>query len=183
MHRILLAACLLLCPAFASAAGPAIGDPAPAQLGKDRQGDAFDLAQHRGKVVVVTFWASWCTYCLRELPALNDVQAQVGDDFLKIVAVNVKDDNNDYRAMTKQMKDFVITLTRDRDGAIADSYGVQSYPNLWIIDPQGRVASRHIGYAEESLGQVLDEIRRVMREAIERQAAPQPAPAAAAAAG
>lgn len=166
-------ACLLLCLLFtlgsARAAAPAIGEIPPPLLGKDRDGREFDLAKARGKVVVVTFWASWCTYCLRELPALNDVQAKTGHDFLEIVAVNVKDDNNDYRAMTKQMKGYTLTLTRDKDGAIAERYGVNTYPNLWIIDPQGRVASRHAGYGEDSLGKILDEVRRIMREDVERR--------------
>lgn len=114
---------------------------------------------------MISFWASWCSYCRKELPALNQIQAQAGDSFLKVVAVNVKDETSDYRAMTRQMRDYALTLTRDRDGSIAEGYGVESYPNLWIIDPQGRVASRHNGYGDDSFGEIVGEIRRVLYEA------------------
>jgi len=160
---------LLAAPAARPAdkpAEPKLGDMPPVLLlGKDRQGDQVDLAQLRGKVVVVTFWASWCTYCLKELPQLDLLQKHAGDRLLKVVAVNVQDSTADYRLMTRQMKDFGIALTRDRDGAIAEAFGVTAYPNLWIIDPQGRLAAHHRGYAEDALGSVIDDINRVLRAA------------------
>lgn len=162
-------AALLLAVGWACAAapvtGPKIGDVAPALLGKDRDGKVVDLAQLRGKVVVISFWASWCSYCRKELPALNEIQSRAGDEFLKIVAVNVKDETDAYRAMTRQMRDYRLTLTRDRNGSIAEGYGVTAYPNLWIIDPDGRVASRHTGYGDDSFQEIVAELRRVLYEA------------------
>lgn len=175
-HHLLRAAaaacCLLLAGrGHASDAAPAIGAEAPTALGEDGRNRAVDLATLRGKVVIVTFWASWCGYCRKELPALNDLQARAGDDFLRVVAVNVQDEPAAYRAMVRQMRGYSLLLARDRDGAVAASYGVHSYPNLWIIDPQGRIASHHVGYGEDSLETILDEIRRVMSEQIQRQSA------------
>jgi thiol-disulfide isomerase/thioredoxin len=152
-----------------SAKAPEIGAMAPTALGKDGKSKAVDLADHRGKVVIVTFWASWCGYCLKELPALNALQTKMGDTWLKIIAVNVQDDTNAYRAMTKQMRDFQLVLSRDRSGDIAATYGVEAYPNLWMIDPQGRVASHHVGYGEDSLQSIIDEIKRLLTEEMQRQ--------------
>lgn len=157
------------------ATGPAIGDVPPPLLGKDRDGNEVDLAQLRGKVVVVSFWAAWCGFCLKELPALNEIQTRAGEDFLRIVAVNVKDDTAQYRTITRQMRDYTLTLTRDRDGRIADGYGIRTYPNLWIIDPEGRVASRHTGYGDDSFRKIVDEIRRVLYEGAERARGKAPA--------
>ncbi|TWH99919.1 thiol-disulfide isomerase/thioredoxin [Luteimonas cucumeris] len=172
LRRWLLAAALLLC-AQGSVAGqaPEIGATPPPLLGKDRDGNAVDLNALRGKVVIVTFWASWCGYCLKELPELNSLQAQAGDQWLKIIAVNVKDDTADYRAMMKQMRDYTLVMTRDRDGEIAEGYGVKGYPNLWMIDPQGRVASHHVGYGEDSLASIIDEIKRLLHAELARQQA------------
>lgn len=169
---------LLLCQAMAWAgARPAIGEVPPSELGRDAGGAAVDLAQYRGKVVVVTFWAAWCGFCLKELPALNALQTHTGNQFLQVIAVNVRDGNSEYRSVARQMRDYKLLLTRDRTGAIAERYGVETYPNLWIIDPQGRVASRHTGYGEDSLDTILGEVRRVMLKELKRQRPAASAPA------
>jgi thiol-disulfide isomerase/thioredoxin len=162
-----LAAALLACaPAFAGET-PGKGAPPPALLGKDRDGQVVDLATMHGKVVIVTFWASWCGYCLKELPVLNALQARAGDDWLRIIAVNVMDDTADYRAMTRQMGSYKLTLTRDRNGRIAKGYGVEAYPNLWLIDRQGRVWGHHVGYGEDSLQTIVDEIQSLLKAEVE----------------
>ena len=162
------------------AAEPKTGDVPPALLGKDREGEVVDLAQHRGKVVVVTFWASWCGPCRKELPGLDALQKHAGDKILKVIAVNVKDSTEDYRLMMRQMKDYTISMTRDRSGEIAEGYGVKAYPNLWIIDPQGKVAAHHVGYGEDSLEALVNQINQVIVAEQQRQKA---AAAAASAAG
>jgi peroxiredoxin len=153
----------------ADTAAPAMGTPAPTLLGKDGGNDTVDLSAYRGKIVIVTFWASWCRYCLKELPALNDLQVQVGDQWLKVVAVNVQDDIKLYRQMTRQMRDYKIVLARDKSGDIAQTYGVEAYPNLWMIDPRGNVASHHVGYGEDSLEDIVAEIKRLLTVELQRQ--------------
>lgn len=150
---------------------PAVGDIPPAALGKDRHGDPVDISDYRGKVVVVTFWASWCGYCRQELPALNDLQHQAGDQWLKIIAVNVEDSIRAYRPMLRQMHDYDLVLSRDPNGTIARGYGVKAYPNLWIIDPQGHVASHHMGYGADSLNEIISEIKRLLTIEMQRQQA------------
>ena len=160
------------------AAEPKTGDVPPALLGKDREGEVVDLAQHRGKVVVVTFWASWCGPCRKELPGLDALQKHAGDKILKVIAVNVKDSTEDYRLMMRQMKDYTISMTRDRSGEIAEGYGVKAYPNLWIIDPQGKVAAHHVGYGEDSLEALDNQINQVIVAEQQRQKAAAAASAA-----
>ena len=177
----LLSAALALCAAMpADAAGPKTGEVPPGLLGKDREGNVVDLARYRGKIVVVTFWASWCGPCRRELPELDALQKHAGNRILKVVAVNMQDSNEDYRLMMRQMKGYGIAMTRDRDGSISEGYGVEALPNLWIIDPQGKVAAHHVGYGEDSLDALVDEINRVIvAEQQRRKAAAAPAAAPA----
>lgn len=167
---------LLACAPALAGQAPEKGTVPPPLLGKDRDGNEMDLAQFRGKVVMVTFWASWCGYCRKELPVLNALQARAGDDWLKIVAVNVKDDTDAYRAITRQMRDYALTITRDRSGRIAAGYSVESYPNLWVIDRQGRVWSHHVGYGEDSLEDILTEVHDLLNA--DGLALPPPKPAA-----
>ena len=183
MRRIMLMLCLLMAgqavATTPSAPAPAVGDIPPALLGKDRDGHRVDLGEYRGKVVVLTFWASWCGYCLKELPALDALQRQAGDQWLNVVTVNVQDDMADYRVMMRQMRDYALVMTRDGSGDIAAGYGVKAYPNLWMIDPQGRIASHHVGYGEDSLRSIIDEIKRLLTLEMQRQQASAPSAAAA----
>lgn len=165
MRRCLLALVLFAVACAAQAAGPAIGDAAPGALGKGRDGKPVTLEQYRGKVVVVTFWASWCTYCLKELPVLDALQRHAGN-LLQVVAVNVKDTPEDYRVMMRQMKSYTLLQSRDADGGIADRYDVKVYPSLWIVDRQGRVAAHHAGYGEGMLDTIIDEINAILREPV-----------------
>lgn len=155
----------------ATVAVPAIGEVPPPVLGKDRHGDLVDITAYHGKVVVVTFWASWCGYCRQELPALNDLQHQAGDQWLKIIAVNVEDSMRQYRPMLRQMHDYELVLSRDPNGSIAAGYGVKAYPNLWMIDPQGHIASHHVGYGADSLNGIISEIKRLLTDEMHRQQA------------
>ena len=171
MRRLVLSLLLSCLPLVVHAGAPAIGEPPPAVLGKDNDGNQVRLDAYRGKVVVVTFWASWCGYCLKELPALNALQEQAGDQLFKVIAVNVEDGPAQYRAMMRQMRDYKLLLARDRNGDIAASYDVKGYPDLWIIDPQGRVASHHRGYGEDSLERIIAEIKQALTLELQRQQA------------
>ena len=151
---------------------PAVGDIPPALLGKDLKSNAIDLAAYRGnKIVVITFWASWCGPCRQELPQLEALQKRAGDKFLKIIAVNWMDELREYGAMTRQMSGYTMTLTRDRDGDIGEGYGVKSLPNLWIIDLQGKVVAHHVGYGQGSMDAITAEINQVIDAELKRQAA------------
>ena len=166
---LLLALCLGPVQAAESAV-PAIGDLAPTRLGVDRRGDAVDLARYRGKVVVLSFWASWCSPCRRELPALEAIQKTYARyDVLQVVAVNIDEDKNDYRVMLKQMKDFTLLQARDSRGTVQLDYGVRAVPNLWIIDEEGRVVKRHSGYGESSLDAIVADVQSVLVDYVRRR--------------
>ena len=112
---------------------------------------------------------------------LDDLQKQAGDRYLQVIAVNEDEDMRDYRAMLRQMKDFSLLLARDTAKAdAAGHYRIRAYPNLWIIDPQGNVATHHVGYGEDSFEMIVGEIRGIMEREIERQKAAGAAPLPAA---
>jgi thiol-disulfide isomerase/thioredoxin len=162
MRSFILLICLLF--SISTSASPKVGDAAPNLLGKDGKGDEVLLEHYKGKVVVVTFWATWCGYCLKELPALNHVQNSVGTDFIQIIAVNQQEDLRTAQGILRQMKDKKFIPSYDRKGSISKSFGVTGLPNLWIIDPNGKIASHHIGYGEESLSVIAKDILRVLEK-------------------
>lgn len=151
-----------------------VGDPAPELLGKTMTGDPILLDTYRGKVVVVTFWASWCGPCRKELPALNALQNAVGTEIIQVIAVNSKEDNETVRGIMRQLKNRTLLSGFDRNGSIGDSFGVKAFPNLWIIAPDGRIALHKVGYGEDSLKSIAAEIIGILEihnpEALRRPA-------------
>lgn len=159
-------AALLLATMLATAAEPrkqpAVGELPPDALGRDRNGTEQTVSMHRGKVVIVTFWASWCGPCRRELPVLGKFQNVVGKDHLEIIAVNVKEPRSDYNAVVRANKDIALTWVHDASGATSVRYGVEALPNMFIIDREGRVAHVHRGYNEEQIKVFVKEIAALL---------------------
>lgn len=155
----LLAAALALCAAGAAEARLAIGDVPPDDLGVDRDGKPLHVSDFRGKIVVVSFWASWCGYCRKELPVLAGLQDVAGRDRVQVVAVNTFDEPEVYRAIRRNFRNVTLTIARDT-GAVGKAYDVRAIPHLLIIDRSGRVSYQMVGYGEESLDGIVAEINR-----------------------
>jgi thiol-disulfide isomerase/thioredoxin len=152
----LIFALILLSIASLAGAGdapkrPAVGEIPPDALGRDREGQEQTVSRHRGKVVIVTFWASWCGPCRKELPVLGKFQRIIGRDHLEVIAINVKEPRADYQAVIRANRDIDVTWVHDSSGATSVQYGVDSLPNMFVIDREGRVAHVHRGYTEEKV--------------------------------
>jgi thiol-disulfide isomerase/thioredoxin len=157
---------LLLALAFATHANAAlrVGQAPPDSLGTDRNGQAIKLAPQHGKVVVLTFWATWCGYCLKELPVLENLQRRLGKDRIEVVAINTDKDRAKYVAMRRKLKQFELTMTADEDDELAKAYGVSGLPHMVLLDKAGKVAFVHIGYSEKALPGFVDEINTLLEE-------------------
>jgi len=173
---VLLAATLLPGVATASPRGPGVGDMAPALLGQDPDGKPVTLDAWHGKLVVVAFWNTKCAYCLVEVPTLEKLQQAVGTDQLRVVAVSVNDTSKDWSSMLRQMRGYSLVQARDPSGTVAAAWGVQMFPNLWLLDTQGRVQRHYEGYLEDALPGILEDVQRAALEAFPQA----PAPASAA---
>ncbi len=155
---------LALCAGAAQAAGVAPGLIAPDALGTDRDGVVHSVSQHRGKVVLLSFWASWCGQCLSELPIIENIQRKIGKEHVEVVALNIDKDHAKYIAMRRKLKGYTLALTRDDDRHAADAYGVSGVPHMILIDKEGRVGYRHIGYSEKQLPAIVGELNQLLDE-------------------
>ena len=161
MRLVLLSTCLLWAQ-LAGAGGPAPGEAAPSMLGRDQHGETLDLQQLRGTVVVVTFWASWCPPCLKELPVLEALQKNVPRSELRVVGVNIEG-AKDYRRILRHLGQSALSFTNDGRGRIRDRYGVGPIPHLYLIDHEGKVAFAHVGYTPDQLDGFVEQINELLR--------------------
>ncbi|GGI89848.1 TlpA family protein disulfide reductase [Shewanella gelidii] len=139
-----------------------IGSEAPDYLGKDANGGKVYVSELEGKVIVVSFWASWCSPCLKELPILDNIQNHLGLDKVRVIAVNFREDRKTYRKIKKVFKDTQLTLSHDPKGRIGKKYKVEGIPHLVIIDQQGRIAMQSVGYGESVIGEIADTLNELL---------------------
>ena len=133
------------------------GDTPPPRLGVTIDGKEIETGQHAGKVLVVTFWASWCGPCRKELPLLEGIQ-RAGKDKVQVVAVNIED-RDKFRQISKALApSLTLTLTHDFSKQSSDAYGVKGIPHLVIIGRDGKIIKIHRGYSEDSVESILAEI-------------------------
>lgn len=160
----LLAFVFAVCAAAASAKSDApklkAGDIPPSSLGTNLNGDAIETTQFAGRVMVVTFWASWCAPCRREMAMLEPLQ-RVAKDRLKVVAVNIED-RKTFRKIANTLNEFQLTLTNDPNKTASADYGVNGIPHMVIIGRDGKVVNVHRGYSEDALDGLLREINGAM---------------------
>jgi len=128
--------CEQLRPPRAGAASPVFSLPTPA-------GQRVALSDLRGKVVLLDFWASWCTVCMRKMPDIEKLQAELGPRGLTVLAINVEGDAKIVEQVAKR-RGSKLTMLVD-DGSAAASYGVQSLPHLVIVDRHGRLVHVQTG--------------------------------------
>jgi thiol-disulfide isomerase/thioredoxin len=168
---------LLLIAGSAGAKQPLkVGDVPPDSLGRTLQGERVKLGDYRGKVVIVTFWATWCGPCRQEMPVLATIQKKVSRDQLVVFAVNWKEDHDRFREVAKRLKDIDLSLVSDPDGYYGQRYDVTSIPHMIIVGRDGRVAAIHVGYGEGEIPVLVKEINELLAARSEPQAVSTTAP-------
>lgn len=122
-----------------------VGEPAPDFTLETPGGELVSLSDFRGQVVVLNFWATWCTPCRKEMPefqALWEEHEAEGD--LVLLAVNVRESAD---AVTDFVEEFGLTfpVALDASGDVLDEYGLPGLPGTFFIDAAGVLQARVLG--------------------------------------
>jgi hypothetical protein len=112
---------------------------APKQLSTDEPSSNWTLADLRGRVVLINFWASWCEPCREEMPSLQRLATSRAAD-LQVLTVNFKDPLVSAQRFIKQ-SGLQLPVLRDEDGALARQWGVRVFPSTVLVDADGVVQS------------------------------------------
>jgi peroxiredoxin len=131
---------------------------APAVTFTDLQGNKVSTADLRGRVVMVNFWATSCTTCVKEMPDLAATYNKYKDRGLEFYAVAMSYDPPNYVLNFAQTRQLPFKVALDPQGEIAKAFGdVQLTPTTFVIDKQGRIVKRYLGEPDwEGLHQLLE---------------------------
>ncbi|MEJ1994591.1 MAG: TlpA disulfide reductase family protein [Limibacillus sp.] len=126
--------------------------------------DAFEkqrrLADYKGGVLLVNFWATWCAPCVYEMPSLNRLQADLGDEGLTVMAVSV--DRQGLAVVQGFYEDYrldALDIFLDPLGELATELGVKGLPTSFLLDKRGRV----VGKLQGSLEWDIPEVKKLVR--------------------
>lgn len=121
-------------------------DPAPQAKFSTLDGKSITLAELRGKMVLVNFWATSCSGCVAEMPKLVDTYRQYGQQGFELVAVAMSYDPPQHVLNFAKKNALPFPVALDADGKLAEDFGnVQVTPTAVLIDRQGNVVQRVIG--------------------------------------
>ncbi len=124
----------------------AIGQPAPAYSAQQMDGTPVSLADHKGEVVLLNVWATWCKPCRQEIPALDSLQREFGSRGFRVAGVSI-----DVITDTVAIAGFArslgasYTLWLDPDDKVSTTFRAIGVPSTYLIDREGVLRWRHMG--------------------------------------
>jgi thiol-disulfide isomerase/thioredoxin len=143
-----------------ASAGPKAGDVAPAHVGSTLEGEPVLVTDYPGKAIIVSYWATWCSFCLKELDTLNNIQ-KAASDRVQVVTVNIES-LKVFRKVSKALSPFQLLVLYDPGRKGQKAYGVNGIPHMIIIGKDGRVDTIRIGYSEKDLDGIVASINRAI---------------------
>lgn len=167
LAAVLVSAAAVLTPHDAFAGDERIETgAAPPLIARDLDDRRFDLGESvREGPAVVTFWATWCRPCRRELPELQKLVERFGQRGFRVVAVS--GDGPVDRAKVRpyvKASGFDFTVISDPDGEIRRRFGVEVFPTTFLIDTAGRIVHRQVGYRRGDERLLAARIRELLPE-------------------
>lgn len=133
---------------------------------KDLSGKPVDSAtlSNDGKPFIISFWATWCKPCIRELTAIHDVYPDwVEETGVKVYAISIDEAQN--ATKVKPMADargWEYDVLLDQSGDFARAMGCQNPPHVVVVDGNGKIVESHSGYTEGSEDHLIEIVRQLI---------------------
>jgi len=121
------------------------------------------LADFRGKVVLVNFWASWCMPCVQEMPELTELRQHLAAQPFEILAVNVGEHENRVKHFAKRTK-LNLPVLMDSSSTVFNEWKIEIMPTSFLIDASGRVRYRARGNPGWDNEKTLSVIESLIKE-------------------
>lgn len=167
LRRLLLTGALLalVLPGAAAANSTTVraGAEAPDFALRSSAGPNLRLSEHRGQVVMINFWATWCGPCRQEMPKLDEIFARYEAAGFALLGVNIDEDSARAQRLADELG-VTFPLLFDDEQSVSRLYDVQAMPMTVMVDRDGKVRSVHYGYRPGMEQRYLDEVRALLRE-------------------
>lgn len=155
--------CLMAVFQFSIAHAVKVGEEAPDFRAKSYNGANQRLAEYRGKVVLLNFWATWCGPCRQEMPELEQLFQKYSNSGFTVLGLNI---DNQIQDVDAYLKDVPVSfpVLFDPKQKISQNYNVSEMPNTVIIDRDGKVRYLHKGYQPGLINKYEAEIKALLDE-------------------
>jgi peroxiredoxin len=129
-------------------------------------GAELTLADYKGQVVYLTFWASWCVPCRQEMPYLEQLRKRHEGEGLEIIGINV-DESLPGALQFAEDYNLSFPLVWDKDRAVSKAYLVPGYPTHYLVDRDGRIRYSGLGFALKDVAAVAQEVQTLLAESVD----------------
>jgi peroxiredoxin len=137
---------------------PVTSGAAPDFTLESLDGDAITLSDLKGQVVIIDFWATWCSPCVEALDHLQQIHEQYADQGVVVLAIDIEETREEIASFVAD-RGYTMIVLLDRDSRVSELYGVQGIPHTLVVDQEGEL-HHALGGArdvEDILGKVVAE--------------------------
>src|SRR5262245_59957532 len=124
--------------------GPAVGRPAPAFVAKTLDGEEIKLADLRGRVVVLDFWATWCGPCRAMIPHERELVKRLAGKPFSFIGISADNDLEDFKAFVNKSDIPWPQIFDGPNGALQQAYGIEYFPSIFVLDGNGMIRYRDL---------------------------------------
>ena len=162
---------LALCALVLNCAAPQVDSGAAGESESNRARRSYgktmsnlSFRPNQGQYILVSFWATWCGPCRKELPYLEGLaRAFAKEQELVVVAVNFKEEKETVQGFLDRNEKLTMQVTSDRDGQVSQRFRVKGIPTLVLLDPNDQVLWQHSGYTPESFNELIRNVSEIVK--------------------
>ena len=139
---------------------PLVGGPVPHFQLETLRGSPAKISDYRGKVILLNFWATWCTPCKKEMPEIQAAYEAFRDKNFVVLGVNFGEKPKEVERLVKEMG-LTFPILLDRKVTVAERHDVVSLPVTFFIDPKGIIKERVFGgtLTKEDIEEVIQRLQ------------------------